>query len=146
MNKVMLIFAPVLAAGIMFGVSGASFMKSGIPETLPESVAYSSLPEKARLLLEKEIINPIQSKKKHTKSEMYSRCPSGVSHYVTASPSEKDKHYEGRVVDRVGCSSKTVCYFRIDMKQEVLEAKSLEDGEYMPVAEWKQQARGTWSF
>ena len=143
----MLIFAPIVAAGVLFGVSGSNFLKSGIPDSLPEANVTYTLTEKGEKLLRKEIIEPIQSKKKYTKAEMYSRCPSGVTHYVSSEPTEADAYYTGIVRDRTGCVSQVVCYYRIDKKSEVLEAKSNQEADYMAVAEWKKSMNGTeWSF
>lgn len=146
MNKIVLIFAPVLAAGILFGFSGAGFMKSGIPETLPEHIEYATLSEKGKKLIMEQIIDPLQSKKKQAKAEMYSRCPSGIKHYVAEEPTQENPYFTGTVVDRSGCSSTTICYFRMDKKEEVLEAKSTEEDDYLPVAEWKKSMRGNWVF
>lgn len=148
MNKFVLLLAPVLSAGILFGVSGSSFMRSGLPEGRPEQVATYGLPEKGEALLMREIVEPLRAKKgKRPKAEMYSRCPSGVTYYLSESPSEQNNHYTGRVVDRMGCSSELVCLFRIDRNEEVLEAKSTEEQEFLPVAEWKKTTRNTnWSF
>ena len=148
MNKMMLVFAPVLAAGIMFGISGAGFLKSGVPEELPEKIEVYGLQTKGEALLRKQIIEPIQNKKRQTKSEMFSRCPSGVSHYVSSVPTAENEYFVGRVVDRVGCNSEVVCYFRIDKEEESLEVKSKEqDDSYMSVAEWKKsESAARWSF
>jgi hypothetical protein len=148
MNKMMLVFAPVLAAGIMFGVSGGNFLKPGIPEELPEKVEVYNLQAKGEALLMKQIIEPIQGKKRQTKSQMFSRCPSGVSHYVSSVPNEENGYFLGRVTDWVGCNSAVVCYFRIDRQEESLEVKSQESDEnYMSVAEWKKSGEAKqWSF
>jgi|GEM_PF-2246458 len=148
MNKMMLVFAPVLAAGIIFGVSGSGFLKSGIPEELPEKVEVYTLQKKGEALLMKQIIGPIQGKKHQTKSEMFSRCPSGVSYYVSSVPTDGNDYFLGRVLDRVGCNSKVVCYFRIDRQEELLEVKSVEKDEYyVSVGEWKKSTEAKqWSF
>lgn len=148
MNKFVLLLAPVLSAGVLFGISGSSFLRSGAPEEQPEHTVVYGLPEKGEALLNREIIEPLRAKKgKRPKAEMYSRCPSGVTYYLTASVSDGDENYEGQVLDRMGCSSKLVCLFRIDKNEEVLEAKSTEEAAYLPVAEWKKTTRNTeWSF
>lgn len=148
MNKMILLFAPVLAAGIVFGVSRASFSKSGVPDKISQTASYDRLSEKGEKLLNREIIDPLRSKKeKRVKTNMYSRCPSGMTYYLTEAPSAKQPHFVGEVIDRMGCESLTVCFFRIDRNEEVLEAKTTEEGEYLPVAEWKKEARRPeWSF
>lgn len=149
MNKFVLLLAPVLSAGILFTVSRSSFMDSGLPDGRPEKVETYGLPEKGEKLLNREIVDPIRAKKgKATRADMYSRCPSGVTYYLTATPeNEGGDYYVGEVADRVGCRHNLVCVFRMDKSMEVLEAKSTEEEtEYLPVAEWKKAARAEWSF
>jgi len=149
MNKLVMIFAPVVTAGVFFAFSGSSLMESGLPDTFPEKAEYYTLSEKGDKLIRNEIVSPLQAQKRKSsiKAEMMSRCPNGVSYYLTADPTDKKPYFEGQVVDRVACHGETVCFFRIDKNEETLEAKSKEEQAYMPVDEWKKTMKGTvWSF
>lgn len=150
MNKFVLLLAPVLSAGIIFGYSHASFSKSGTARVKSENTDYPTLSEKGEKLLNKEIIDPLRAKNGQSKQKLqsFSRCPSGVTYWVDAGPTEGNEYFTGEVIDRKGCEEITVCYFRLDRKEEVLEAKSKNEAgsKYLPVAEWKKSAKAEWSF
>lgn len=144
-----MLLAPVVTAGMFFAFSGSSLSESGLPDTLPDKAEYYTLSEKGDKLIRNEIVGPLQAQKKKSmvKADMMSRCPNGVSYYLTSEPTQNDPYFSGQVMDRVACHGEVVCFFRVDKKEEVLEAKSKQEQAYMPVDEWKKSMKGTvWSF
>lgn len=148
MNKYALIISPIIVSALVFMFSAGDFARKGIPLEKPETVEYVALSEKGKALLDQELMNPIKSRLGgKVKTESFSRCPSGLRHFVEKAPESDDPYFYGIVVNRQGCREKEICAFRIDAKEEKVEARSGDAAEFVSAAEWRKNSKNeTWDF
>lgn len=148
MNKYALIISPIIVSALVFMFSAGDFTRKDIPLEKPETQEYVSLTEKGKALLNQELMNPIKSRLGgKIKAESFSRCPSGLRNFVEKAPQEDDPYFYGTVVNRQGCREKEICEFRMDAKEEVVEARSGDTAEFVSAAEWRKNSKSeTWDF
>ncbi|TAF68203.1 MAG: hypothetical protein EAZ55_00440 [Cytophagales bacterium] len=101
---------------------------------------YLEMTKKGEDLIKKQILTPVKIRMGITANgKAFSRCPSGIAHYVMEFPTVKEskhKYFQGKVVNYVGCSDIEICSFRMDKDETILEIYEDSKKQYIPAETW----------
>jgi hypothetical protein len=102
-----------------------------------QPTAYE-LTDKGNTLINSTLVEPIKKKfkLKTDKSEMFSRCPSGTSYYITEYPTASNPYFIGKVAEYRGCNPNELCVFRLHENEDNLEVWDENKSAYKSSKEW----------
>lgn len=137
-------FFSVIITAILVGI--AAFRSMEMKETgelldlkkqKSHQVSEPYLSAKGLELIELKLLKPLRQKIKiKANAKMYSRCPSGLNHYVEAEPSEDSPYFLCALEHYQGCEGHKVCSFRINANEESIEILDAKTQSYVSVDKW----------
>ncbi|TAE75599.1 MAG: hypothetical protein EAZ85_02055 [Bacteroidetes bacterium] len=109
------------------------------PNTLKNDL---ELTEKGNKIINERLVTPIKQKFKFkmSKSESFSRCPSGTSFYVQDYPTNENPYFTGKVSHYKACKGIQMCEFRLSDDESQLEVWDENKRQFTSPEKWLAKA------
>lgn len=137
-------FFSIIITAILVGIAAFRSIEINNDSELLDLKKYKShqvsdpyLTAKGLELIELKLLKPLRQKIKiKANAKMYSRCPSGLNHYVEADPSEDSPYFLCVIEHYQGCEGRKVCNFRVNANEEIIEVLDTKTQTYISAEKW----------
>jgi len=94
--------------------------------------------EKGLKLIEKKLMKPLEKVPaiEIDMTEQFSRCPSGLGHYLVNSPKSSKGYFIGEVEYYSGCMGTFICQFRVNYNETEVSILDETSNTFISVDEW----------